>query len=104
MEEQPQQPQATELTEAMLDIPWREKISRLFIFRPLWMIIVMWVFWVWSIWIGLITFVHFWYMLVLGKKNKMLWGKTVRFFRAQTKWNAYLQMMTDKRPDFIEKQ
>lgn len=94
--------QASEKLEARLEIPWREDISRLFIFRPLWMFIFMWVFWVWAMWISIITFIQFWYMLILGKKQKTLWEKNVRFVRAQTKWNAYFQNLTDKRPKFIE--
>ncbi|MFZ5365517.1 MAG: DUF4389 domain-containing protein [Patescibacteria group bacterium] len=84
-----------------VEVPWREKISRLFIFRGLWVFVFVWVLYVWMIWIGLINFVHFWYMLILGKRQETLWKKNVRFFRTITQWNSYLQNLTDERPKFI---
>lgn len=85
-----------------LDVEYQDKISRLFIFRPLWMLIEMWVIWVWSIWYGLVTFVHFWYMLILGKRSEAMWKKQLRFFRHMSKWQAYLMWLTNERPKFIE--
>jgi len=88
--------------EAKLEIPYREKISRLFIFRNLWIFIMVWPIMFWSIWIGIINFAHFWYMLILGKRHEALWKKNVRFFRHLTKWQAYFQLHVDKRPEFVE--
>ena len=91
-----------ENTEAKLDIPYTPKISRLFLFRPLWMFIEIWVMYVWVIWIGIIRFLMFWYQLILGKRHDGLWKRNVRFFRHLTKWMAYIQWLTDQRPKFIE--
>lgn len=90
------------LTEAKIELQYSEKISRLFIFRFLWMYILMFVLWVWMIWIALISFVHFWYMLILGKRQETLWKKQVRLFRTVMKWNSYIMNLVDKRPKFIE--
>lgn len=84
------------------DVPYRETISRLFIFRGLWMFIVMWPMMVWSIWFSLIMFLHFWYMLFLGKRHEGLWDRQLRFYKYVTRWNAYFHLMADKRPDFVE--
>ncbi|HUT21839.1 MAG TPA: DUF4389 domain-containing protein [Candidatus Bipolaricaulota bacterium] len=84
-----------------VEVPWREKISRLFIFRFLWVFVLVWVLYVWMIWIGLVNFVHFWYMLILGKKHQAMWKKNVRFFKTMTEWNSYLSNLTDERPKFI---
>jgi len=88
--------------EIKLEIPFRKKISRLFIFRWLWMYIMVWPIIPWSIWIGLCNFVHFWYMLILGKRHESLWKKNARLFRHMTKWNAYFGNHVDKRPKFVE--
>ena len=85
-----------------LVVPYEEKISRLFIFRGLWAIVMVWPLLVWSLWIALIEMVEFWYMLILGRRHKALWEKKVRFFRHVTMWNAYFKFAVDKRPKFIE--
>jgi len=92
----------TNLTDAKVEIPWREPISRLFLFRFLWMFIELWVIYVWSIWSGILLFLQFWFQLFTGKKHPGLWKRQVRFFRHTTKWNSYLLWLTDKRPEFIE--
>lgn len=89
-------------TELKYEAPYEQKISRLFIFRCLWMWIEMWVLIVWCMWICLVMFVEFWYMLILGKRSKALWNKKLRFMRHVNKWQAYLNALTDKRPQFIE--
>ena len=91
-----------EQTDAKYEAAYGDKISRLFIFRFLYMFIEMWVIWVWAIWLCLVMFVHFWYMLILGKRNKVMWEKVVRFMRHMTKWQSYLNAITDKRPNWIE--
>jgi hypothetical protein len=85
-----------------LDVVYTEKISRLFIFRGLWIYILIFPLMVWALWISLIGFVHFWYKLILGKRNRSWWEKEMRFFRYSTKWGAYLQSLMDKRPKFTE--
>lgn len=77
-------------------------ISRLFIFRGLWIWVMVWPLIVWAVWIGVMNFLHFWYMLILGKRNEALWKKNVRFVRHLAKWNAYFQFLVDQRPKFVE--
>jgi len=89
-------------TAAKLEIPYREKISRLFIFRGLWMIVMVWPLIPWSFWIGLVGFVHFWYMLILGKRHESMWKKNARLFRHVTMWNSYFKALSDVRPKFVE--
>jgi hypothetical protein len=84
------------------DVPYRETISRLFIFRGLWGFIVMWPMIVWGIWISIISFLHFWYMLILGKRHEGLWDRQIRFYTYVLRWKSYFQYLVDKRPDFIE--
>lgn len=88
-------------TEINLEVPYAQKISRLFIFRFLWVYIFIWPLMFWAIWIGLVGFVHFWYQLILGRRNEMLWKKRVRFFRHLMRWNSYFQALTDKRPSLV---
>jgi len=92
----------TTKTEIKLEVPFEEKISRLFIFRFLWIYIAMWPILVWAIWIGLVSFVHFWYMLVLGTRHHGMWSSKIRFFRHVTKWQSYINNYIDQRPKFIE--
>ncbi|NOS68178.1 MAG: hypothetical protein HOO67_07535 [Candidatus Peribacteraceae bacterium] len=83
-------------------VPFEPRISRLFIFRGLWLVVEIWVLLVWSMWYGLIKFVHFWHMLILGKRNKALWNKEMRFARHSLKWQSYLMRLSNGRPEFIE--
>lgn len=80
-----------------------KKISRLFVFRFLYMVVELPIMMVWGIWIGLVTFVHFWYMLILGRRSKGLWKKQFRLARHVQKWNAYWMVLVDRRPEWIEK-
>lgn len=89
-------------TELKYEAPYEPKISRLFIFRFLWMYVEIWVLMVWAMWMGLIMFIEFWYMLILGKRSQALWNKKHRFMRHVNLWQAYLNALTDKRPKLIE--
>jgi hypothetical protein len=89
-------------TEVKFEAGFEKKISRLFIFRPLYMFIEMWVIMVWGMWMGIITTIHFWYMLILGQRSDLLWKKQLRFTRHIAKWNAYMNALTDKVPEWVE--
>lgn len=88
--------------EVTFDIAFEKNISRLFIFRGLWMVIEMWVIVVRAFWMGLISFVQFWHMLILGRRHEGRWKKKYRFFRHILKRQLYLSYMTNERPKFIE--
>jgi len=98
----PEENAASPKLELKLDIPYREKISRLFIFRWLWAFVMMWPLIPWAIWVGLVNFAHFWYMLILGKRHELMWKKNARLFRHTSKWSSYFKCLTDKRPKFVE--
>jgi len=89
---------ASEKSDVVINEEFSEKISRLFIFRFLWIYPLMFVMIVWGIWINIIEFFHFWYMLILGKRNRTMWEKKVKFFNHITKWQSYFMSITDKRP------
>lgn len=78
------------------------KISRWFVFRFLYLFIEIWVMYVWMFWIALVSFVHFWFMLITGTRNQNLWNRQHRFMRHVSKWQAYLNNLVDQRPNWIE--
>jgi hypothetical protein len=83
-------------------VTFEPKISRWFVFRSLWMVVEIWVMIGWSLWIAIIGFLHFWYMLILGRRNRGFWDMEMHFFRHSIKWQAYLQKLSNGRPKFIE--
>jgi len=85
-----------------LTVPYRETISRLFIFRLLYVFIVGPVFYIWAIWMCIIMFLHFWYMLFTGSRYESFWKRQVRFTRYITRWQSYFNLLVDQRPGFIE--
>ena len=91
------------LSDMSVDAPFTPKISRLFVFRFLWIFIEIWVLMVWAIWFSLVKFGQFCYMLVRGKRHRGMWNREMRFIRHGIKWYSYLNAITDRRPDFIEK-
>lgn len=80
-----------------------EHVSRLFIFRFLWLLIEYRILVVWSVRISIITLIHIIYMLFYGRRNKNLWDRQIRFLRHLLKRQTYIFGVTDKRPDFISK-
>jgi hypothetical protein len=88
-------------------VPYREEVSRWFVFRFLWLFPLVPVLWIWMIWIGIVTFLQFWYMLFTGRRQAWLWEHMVMLFRYTTRWNGYFNLVTDKRPlvfDFESKE
>jgi len=83
-----------------LEVPFRETISRLFIFRGFYIFVLMFVIIPLIIWVGFLNMLHFWYMLILGKRQSFLWGQNVKFFVWMTKWQAYLGSNVDLKPGF----
>jgi len=91
---------SSEKPEISVEVPYTEQISRLFIFRFLWMYVLVIVMIPVGIWMGIIMFLQFWYMLFLGKRHEGFWGYQKRLFIWISKWNAYSSTLTDKRPGF----
>jgi len=90
------------LTEATVQVPFELKISRLFVFRFLWMFLQIWVLYVWGVWLMILTIGQFFYQLFTGNRHQGLWNRMMRYFRHTTKWNAYFMWLSDKPPKFIE--
>ena len=89
-------------TDLTFDAPFEEKISRLFVFRVLFYIPLYFIAIVWGFLFALSAIFHWFYMLILGKRNLFLWTVYMRFNRTFSKWSSYISGITDKRPDFIE--
>lgn len=78
-------------TTVTIDYQYSNKVSRLFIFRCLRLLIQAPIIYFWSIWIIIVSIVHFFYMLLLGKRAKSLWEDQVRYARHLMKWNSYIK-------------
>ena len=83
-----------------LDVPFEGKISRLFIFRGLYVFLLFFVIIPLVVWVGFLNMLHFWYMLILGKRQEFIWRQNVKFFVWISKWQAYLNAYVDLRPGF----
>lgn len=85
-----------------INAKYHEKVSRLFIFRFLRLIIQGPIIYVWSIWIALIGILQILHMLILGKRNDILRTKIYRYMSHTTKWNSYIMGFVDEQPKIIE--
>lgn len=83
-----------------LEVPFREKISRLFIFRFFWVYILAFPMIPLFVWIYIVIILHFLYMLIMGKRHKGLWENMVRFYKFMVSWQTYLMLLVDERPKF----
>ena len=81
------------------ELPYEARISRLFIFRSLWMFIEFWVWYAWGLVMFVVYIVHFLYMLFLGRRHRGMWNMQMRHMM---KWQAYLTTLSSGRPKFIE--
>lgn len=90
------------MEERTISILFEKKISRLFIFRPLWMLPVAFVITFWMFWMYLVLFLHFFYMLLMGKRNEFLWNQTKYLFVYAIEWNKYILCLVNKRPKIFK--
>lgn len=81
---------------------FREEVSRLFIFRFLWLIVQIPVMYIWSIWIAVVYVLQTLYMLIMGKRSKILREKIYRYLSHTTKRNAYIAGFIDEEPKILE--
>jgi len=89
-----------EKQQVSFEVPFEEKISRLFIFRMFWMFVLVWPFFLIGAWLYIVMLLHFVYMLILGKRQKYLWSQFVRAYTWMIKWQSYFGTMVDSRPKF----
>ena len=83
-------------------VTFEERISRLFIFRFLWIYIEIWVMFVWAIWFNIANVLQFLFMFIMGKRSKTLWDAQMRYMRNMIKWQSYIMAVSNGRPKFIE--
>ena len=82
--------------------PFVEKASRIeLIIRWVYGIIFSLLYGLWSSLISIIQFIHFFYILIMGRRSATLYRYTRRFLTASTYFSAYLMFLTDQRPDLI---
>lgn len=82
--------------------PFVEKASRFeLVVRWVYGIIASILYSLWSMLISIIQFVHFFYILIMGRRSATLYRHTRRFLTASTYVSAYLVFLTDQRPSLV---
>lgn len=81
-----------------IDIVYEEKISRLFIFRFLWIPVVIIPIAAYSAWFALFAIVQFVHMLFLGKRSKSIFDRQLHYVRYVYGWQAYLRYFINTHP------
>ena len=82
--------------------PFVEKASRIeLIVRWIYGIIFSILYGLWSTLISIIQFIHFFYILIMGRRSAALYRYTRRFLTASTYVSAYLMFLTDQRPSLV---
>ncbi len=90
------------ITEAVIvEIAYQEKISRFFIFRCLWVPVILLPFMVYGVWFAVLSILHFVYMLLLGERSRSLFDHEMDVIRYYAKWQAYLRFFTNTRPAIL---
>lgn len=80
--------------------PYVEKASRLeLLVRLFYAIIISVVYGLWGIFVGIIQFLLFFHILILGRKGARLYRYSRQYLAAYTYVNAYLMFLTDQRPE-----
>ncbi len=80
--------------------PYDQKASRIELFiRWIYGIAIGIIFWLWGIFISIINFIHFWHILILGRRNSTIYKHTRRYIAASAYVESYLMFLTDSRPD-----
>jgi hypothetical protein len=88
-------------TEWTFHAAYEHQVSRLFIFRCLWLVIQGPVLFVWSIWYCIVSIVHYISMFLTGTRSKNLRDKQARYRRHVISWKSYMNALTDKRPAIL---
>lgn len=85
----------------VVEIAYQEKISRFFIFRCLWVPVIILPFAVYGIWFTVLSILHFVYMLLLGERSRALFDREMDVIRYYARWQAYLRFFTNARPAIL---
>lgn len=82
-----------------IDIPMEERASRVRLFtRWFWMLILVWPLYVWMIWAAFLQLVQWWHILFVGRYWAFAWTQQAKFFSYMLRLNAWLTLLTDRRP------
>lgn len=88
-------------SEGFYTAEYTHHVSRLFIFRCLWLILQWPILAIWGIWYTIVTVVHYISMFISWKRTKTLREKQARFRRHVIARKSYMNALTDSRPDII---
>ena len=94
---------STNTKDLSLTIPYQESVSRLFIFRRLWLIPQYFIIMIRSVWASILLVLQVLNMLLTGKRNANLHTRLVRFVTHTTKRSSYITGMSDVRPSLFVK-
>ncbi len=86
--------------ELSIEFAYHQEVSRWFVLRFLWIILAVWPMAILGFWFGLLSFVHFWHMLLLGERSEPIWRRQIASIRFLAAWQAYLHFFIDTRPAF----
>ena len=79
--------------------PYTEKASRVeLIVRWLYGIVIGFVLAAWQFWNNICVIIHFWHILILGRRSSYFYRQTRRYIAALAYLSAYLSYLTDSRP------
>jgi len=81
-----------------IKIDFEKSISRWFIFRFLWVPIIIIPVIICGLWFGILSFVHFWYMLILGKRSEDVWVYQMHVINYMASWQAYMRFFVNRHP------
>jgi len=87
------------LSEARELAPYVEKASRVeLIVRWFYGIVIEFVFAFWGFWNSICVAIHFWYILITGRRSPYFYRQTRRYIAAVAYASSYLLYLTDDRP------
>jgi hypothetical protein len=82
--------------------PFTSHASRIELFvRILYGFVFAVLFYVWAAYIGLLAIVHFFHILILGRRSEVIFNSTRRFVAAWANAYSYLSFQTDRRPELL---
>ncbi len=89
------------LQHVRIEVDFQPKISRWFVFRFLWIVPVIVPIVLFSIWFSILSFIHFFYMLVLGERSESIFKKQIEYIQYVLRWQFYFKYFTNERPDVL---
>jgi cellulose synthase/poly-beta-1,6-N-acetylglucosamine synthase-like glycosyltransferase len=85
-----------------IDVTSKDRASRLELFiRILWLIVGGIILWLYSIIAAICIIVQWFFILIMGRRNKSLNNVIKVYLYYRTKFEAYLMMLTDERSPLL---